>query len=248
MNYINQFKLIKAMLDHKSGYLDYKELLSTVNRHQIMKRIEKSNPELTGVGDFFITEESIEEENWSKLPKKEKRRIARLNEKIKKSEDLDTVINDLGSYKLKYPDVPAIYNYLGIAYQRANQLKKYYRTLVETREKFPDYIFGKISLAEYYLSDNKIKKIPDLLDNKFEITQHFPVGTEVFHVSAVRGFYYITGRYFAEVGKIELAYKSYFLISDLDIDAQSTEILGHEIIGYELGGLKKKMRNHKRRK
>jgi hypothetical protein len=173
----------------------------------------------------------------SRQSKKEKRRIARLNEKIKKSEDLDTVINDLGSYKLKYSDVPTIYNYLGIAYQRANQLKKYYRTLVETREKFPDYIFGKISLAEYYLSDNK-----------FEITQHFPVGTEVFHVSAVRGFYYITGRYFAKVGKIELAYKSYFLISDLDIDAQSTEILGHEIIGYELGGLKKKMRNHKRRK
>ncbi len=248
MNYINQFELIKAMLGHKSEGLDYKELLSTVNRPQIMKRIEKTNPELKGIDDFFITEDPIEEENWSKLPKKEKRKIAKLNEKIKKSEDLETVIQDLDSYKLKHPDVPAIYNYLGIAYTRANQQKKYLRVLFETREKFPDYLHGKISLAEYYLSVNKFRKIPGLLDSKFEITQHFPVGTEVFHISTVKGFYYITGRYFALAGKIELAYKSYFLLSDLDIDAQTTQILGHAIIGYEMGGLKKKMRTHKRGK
>ncbi len=242
MNYINQFKLIQAMLDHQSGRLDYKELLSTVDRHQIKKWIEKTNPELIGIDDFFITEESIEEENWSKLSQKEKRKLSGLNEKIKKSENLNAVIKELDSYKLKYPDVPAIYNYLGIAYERANQLKKYYRTLIETRENFPDYIFGKISLAEYYLSENKHKRIPDLLDNKFEITQHFPSGTDVFHISAVRGFYYVTGRYFAKVGKIEMAYKSFFLLSDLDIDHRTTEILGYEIIAYELSSLKRKMR------
>ena len=98
------------------------------------------------------------------------------------------------------------------------------------------------------MSINRFRKIPDLLDNKFEITQHFPVETKAFHVSTVRGFYYITGRYFANVGKIELAYKSYFLLSDLDIDNPVTRILGQEIIGYELKGLKKKFRTHKRRK
>ena len=247
MNYINQLQLIKAILDHKSGWYDHKALMSTVNRHQIMKRIENTNPELKGIGGFFITEEPIEEENWSKLPKRDKKRISRLNEKIKKSEDLDIVINDLLGYKLKYPDVPAIYNYLGIAYERVNQQKKHLRVLIETREKFPDYIFGKISLAKYYLSVNRFKKIPGLLDNKFEITQHFPAGTEAFHISAVMGFYYITGRYFALVGKIELAYKSYFLLSDLDIDYPTTNILGNAIIAYEIGGLRRKG-THKRRK
>lgn len=248
MNYINQFQLIQAMLDHKSGYLDYKELLSTVDRGQIMRSIEKSNPELKGIDAFFITEDSIEEEKWSELPKKEKRKISRLNEKIKKSEDLKIVIEALESYKQIYPDVPAIYNYLGIAYDRDNQLRKYLRILYETRDKFPDYLHGKISLAEHYLSINRFRKIPDLLDKKFEITQHFPVETEAFHISTVRGFYYITGRYFANVGKIELAYKSYFLLSDLDIDNQATRILGQEIIGYELKGLRKTMRTHSKRK
>ena len=59
MNYINQLKLIRAMLDHQNGWLDYKELLSTVDRHQIKKRIEKTNPELIGIDDFFITEDPI---------------------------------------------------------------------------------------------------------------------------------------------------------------------------------------------
>jgi len=243
MNYINQYKLIKAMQDCESGYLDRKELMSTVNRHQIMKRTEKTNPEILKTGRFNITEEPIEEENWSKMSKTEKKTILRLNEKIKKAKDLDSVIRGLESYKTKYPNVPTIYNYLGIAYERTNQLKKYYKTLIETKEKFPDYIFGKISLAEYYLSDKKFKKIPDLFDNKFEITQHFPGGTDAFHISAVRGFYYITGRYFVKVGKIEMAYKSYFLLSELDNDHLTTEILGQEIIGYELSGLKRKMRS-----
>ncbi len=168
MNYINQFQLIQATLDHKSGYLDYKELLSTVDRGQIMKSIEKSNPELKGIDVFFITEDSIEEENWSKLSKKEKRKISRLNEKIKKSEDLKIVIEALESYKQIYPDVPAIYNYLGIAYDRDNQLRKYLRILYETRDKFPDYLHGKISLAEHYLSINRFRKIPDLHEKEIE--------------------------------------------------------------------------------
>lgn len=242
MSYINQYILIKATQDCKSGYLDRKGLMSTVNRHQIMKRIEKTNPEFIKTGRFYITEEPIEEENWSKMSETEKKKILRLYEKIKQSKDLDSVIRDLESYKTIYPNVPTIYNYLGIAYERANQLKKYYKTLIETKEKFPDYLFGKISLAEYYLSDKKFKKIPDLLENKFEITQHFPSGTDAFHISAVRGFYYVTGRYFTRVRKIGMAFKSYFLLSDLDIDHITTEILGQEIIGYELSDLKRKMR------
>ncbi len=44
-----------------------------------------------------------------------------------------------------------------------------------------------------------------------------------------------------------MAYKSYFLLSDIDIDNQATHILGQEIVGYELRRLKKKMRKSKRR-
>ena len=239
MNYINQFDLINAISNSDGGYLDHKKLISTVDRHQIIKKINKTFPEIIKYEKFYITETPVEEKNWSLIKKDEKKKILRLNEKIKNSLKLDKVINKLIEYKTKYPNVPTIYNYLGIAYERTSQTKNYYNTLIETIEKFPDYIFGKISLSEYYLSTNKYEKISDVFDNKFEITQHFPTETNVFHVSAVRGFYYVTGRYFVNIEKIERAYKSYFLLDDLDTNHKTTEILGQEIIAYELRGLKR---------
>ncbi len=125
-------------------------------------------------------------------------------------------------------------------------IKKYYKILIETIEKFPDYIFGKIALSEYYLNHNRYKEISKILDNKFEITQHFTTDTEIYHISAVRGFYYITGRYFLNIGDIEMAYRSYFLLSDINIDHETTEILGQEIIAYELHLLKKSIDKQKK--
>ena len=239
MNYINQYDLIKAISNKEGEYLDHKQLISIVDRNQIIKKINKNNPELVKFENLYITEAPVEEKNWSLLKKNEKKKILSLYEKLKKSLNLDYVIKKLMEYKSIYPNVPTIYNYLGIAYERTNQTKKYYDTLIETTEKFPDYLFGKISLSEYYLNTGKYKKVSDALDNKLEITQHFPIGTDVFHISAVRGFYYVTGRYFVHIGKIELAYRSYFLLSDLDINHKTTEILGEEIMAYELHKLKK---------
>jgi len=238
MNYINRFELIKAIIN--GVHLNQAQLISTVDRKKVLNKIYKNEPELQDIGKFHITDNPIEEENWSKVPRKDKRKILKLNSKLKKSIKLDEVIIELTNYKAKYQNVPLIYNYLTIAYHNANQTKKYHESLIETVEKFPNYLFGKISLSEYYLSNKEFIKIPRLLDNKFEITQHFPSDTDMFHISAVRGFYFILGRYFARAGMIEKAYKSYFLLSDLDNNHQTTEILGHEILSYELDIFKNK--------
>lgn len=224
---------------------DQNQLLSMVDRQKVLKKIYKNEPGLQEKDKFYITDNPIEEENWSKMLKKDKEKILKLSNKVKKSINLEKVIIELNNYKAKYQNVPAIYNYLTIAYHNANQKNKYYESLIETVEKFPDYLFGKISLSEYYLNNNEFHKIPRLLDNKYEITQHFPPGTDVFHISAVRGFYFIVGRYFAKAGKIEKAYKSYFVLSDLDKDHQTTETLGQEILSYELDILKKGFKKRK---
>ena len=243
--YINRFKLIQAVIinEEEGGEgLDHKELLATVDREQIFRKLAKSSPEIEETGKFCITDQPVEEKNWSLLSKKEKSRILNLYEKLKKSDNLDEVIVKLIEEKNKYPNVPTIYNYLGIAYARSGKSAQYYDILIETNKKFPDYIFGKISLAEYHISVNKYKKIPVLFGNKFEITEHFPEGTEIYHISAVRGFYYITGRYFVKIGKLEMAYKSYFLLSDLDRDHEITDILGRELLAYEMNEFAKKMK------
>ena len=246
MNYINLFELTKAIIN--GGHIDQIQLISTVDREKVFNKIYKNKPELKEIGKFYITNAPIEEENWSKIQRNDKKNILKLYSKLKKSISLEKVISELTKYKAKYQNVPAIYNYLSIAYNKVNQTKKYCESLYETIEKFPDYVFGKVSLSEYYLNNNEYTKIPLLLDNKFEITQHFPIGTEVFHLSAVRGFYFITGRYFAKTGKIEMAYKSYFLLSDLDNSHETTEILGEEILSYELSIYNKKLKKHTKKK
>jgi hypothetical protein len=241
MNYISKYKLISAINNNSDGLPDRKELLCTVDRNRIFKKIKTKYSDSNIIDDFFITEESIEEEHWAKLPDQVKKKLSKLNSQLKRGRKVEYVAKALEAFKLKYPRVPAIYNYLGIAYQRAGQEKKYIDVLFETREKFPDYLFGKISLAEYYLSlDGGYKEIPALFDKKYEITQHFPSGTSCFHLSEARSFYYVTGRYFALAGNIEMAYKSYFLLSDLDINHITTETLGQEIIAYELSILYRK--------
>ncbi|MBL7112431.1 MAG: hypothetical protein ISS19_10890 [Bacteroidales bacterium] len=227
---------------------DQAQLLSTVDRQKILNKIYKSEPELQDIGKFYITDDPMEEENWSKMLPKDKQKILKLNAKIKKSINLKKVIFELTNYKEKYQEVPTIYNYLTMAYHNANLPEKYYDSLIETVERFPGYLFGKISLSEYYLNNNEFFKIPRLLDNKFEITQHYPTGKEIFHISEVRGFYFITGRYFAQAGKIEKAYRSYFLLNDLDNNHETTEILGHEILKYELDIFKDGFNIRKRKK
>jgi hypothetical protein len=114
MGYINKFDLILALLEGTP--LDQSDLLSRVNRQEVLSKIYKKEPELNNVGKFFITENPTEEEKWSKIPGRDKKKILKLNSKIKKSVDLVKVISALTSYKEKYPNVPTIYNYLTIAY------------------------------------------------------------------------------------------------------------------------------------
>lgn len=246
MSYINGFALTEAIMN--GVHLDQAQLISTVDRQKVLNKIYKNEPKLQDIGKFYITDNPIEEENWSKIPRKDKEKILKLNSNLKKSINLDKVIIELTNFKAKFHNAPTIYNYLTIAYHNANKTKEYYESLIETVEKFPDYLFGKISLSEYYLNTDEFAKIPRLLYNKFEITQHFPSGTDIFHISAVRGFYCITGRYFAKAGKIEMAYKSYFLLSDLDNNHQTTEILGQEILSYELSFYNKRLKKHMKKK
>jgi len=239
-SYINQFELIKALRHGEA--VNFGELLSTVNRQVVLSKVRKSTTDLSYPERILITEYAVEEENWSKMKEKDKDRIIELYAKLRQKPE--KVVEELQAFQRNYPNVPAIYNYLSLCYQLTKQKEKYITIIFETAEKFPDYLFGKIALSEHYLNDGHYRKIPSLFENKFEIVQHFPPGTKVFHVSAVRSFYYTIGRYFVKAGKIEMAYKCWFLLYDLDKKNNMTAHLGEEIVLYEIGLLKTKFKRY----
>lgn len=235
MNYINTLELITALT--QGTHIDAQKMLATADREKIFRKINKLKTGLLIYENFKITQEPVEEANWAKLPEKDKERLTKIYRQIRKNNTKG--LAELIEFKRIYPNVPAICNYLSLAYQVTKQTEKYKAILQETIELFPDYLFGKTALAEYYLSHGEFAKIPALLDHKYGITQHFPAGTDVFHISAVRSLYFVTGRYFAKAGEIEMAYKSYFLLFDMDKNHPMTIKLAQDILLYEAGLLMK---------
>ena len=74
-SYINKFELIKAIMNGVP--LDHAQLISMVDRKKVLNKIYKNEPELQDIGKFYITDNPMEEENWSKIPIKDKGKILR---------------------------------------------------------------------------------------------------------------------------------------------------------------------------
>jgi len=121
--------------------------------------------------DFIITEETIEEENFAKLPQTVKDKINKIISALKTPANknlMENYLKILSELKKNYPDVLVIYNILNniltSAYTLLGDEEKKYQTIIETTDKFPNYLFSKTALCEYYLQNHKEDKIPDVLD------------------------------------------------------------------------------------
>jgi hypothetical protein len=106
-------------------------------------------------------------------------------------------------------------------------------------DRFPGYLFGKISLAEFYLNEKQHRRIPEVLGRKFELRQHDP-DAEVFHISEFKAFYGVVGRYFVRRGEINRALFHCLVLRNVLPDSWVTENLAKEIVSGELERMKKR--------
>ena len=196
MRLINQFNLIHEVLQGKQ--IDSIKILSKIDKNDLFKRLQKTKEGIPK--PFKYTTEPMEEENVAKMRQRDKEKLWEIYARIYKSpnEELPKLFN----LKEKYPNVPSIYNYIAVAYAYNGQKENYFNFIIETVNKFPDYLFGKISLAEYYINKGEYKKVPKVLNNKFEIHMHYDSSVKIFHFSEVRGFYSLVGRYYVKANKI----------------------------------------------
>ena len=228
MAYINHFLLFEKIIQKQP--LNSKELLSEVDKASVIRALQKTKD---GVPKSFqYTIEPIEEENLSKMPQRDKLKLWDFYEDVRVYPE--KVLPKLLKLQKKYPQVPCIYNYIATAYAFLKQDVHNLTMLKKTVDRFPDYLFGKISLAEYHLNHSQHRKVPDIFDCNFEIYQHYPPSTNEFHVSEVRAFYGVTGRYFARSNKLARALFCYFTIEEIDPQHWTLKRLGDEIIMKEV--------------
>ena len=239
MRYFDSYDLIQDVVTHN---IEFDKHLKRIRKEEVIKNLMKKKATMLN-NDFIITNETIKEENFAKLPQTVKDKINKIVSAFKKPMNknlMENYLKILSELKKNYPDVPVIYNLLTSAYTLLRDEEKQYRTIIETRDKFPNYLFGKTALCEYYLQNHKEDKIPDVLDNKLEIYFCVPRASNIYHVSEVRSFYSVIGRYYVFKNMIDHALLCYLLLKEIDEYHPLTELLGKYIVLHELTNIFKR--------
>jgi tetratricopeptide (TPR) repeat protein len=237
MAYLNTYKLIEAITLGKE--LDAKALIAEVDKQKVLSALKRSKQGIPKPVPY--TDEPIEEKNLSLMPQKEKETLWDIYGRLSamgKNYERDLAV--LFALREKYPKVPCIYNYISVLYQNTGQMENLVKSLRETTRIFPDYLFGKTALAEYYLQNSYISGIPPILEHKFELYLLCPE-KELFHISEVRAFYALTGMYHAEKNHLARAFHCYYLLEEIDPDHALTIRLARAIVLKEWDDLRQKM-------
>ncbi len=207
--------------------IDFHKYLSHYKPEDLIEKIEKKKGVIPFDKDITITNEPIVEENFSKLPDSIKKELTNIYKNMD-SINNKTIIQ-LKNLKNMYPKVPVIYNYLCNVYNMLSMREKQLEVIKEIRVKFTNYLFGKMSLAEYYIHNNEMDKIPEALDNKLEIYQHFPESKKVFHTSEVIAFYAIVCEYYLYAKMIDQALLCYFLLIQIGKSHPATSSIARKL-------------------
>src|SRR5438093_54715 len=93
-----------------------------------------------------------------------------LNETHEKVMEMDeSVVPDLLHWIDKYPDLPQFANNLGFLYSLKGDLKEAHHINRQLVERFPDYLYGKLNLAQEYIEEERMDKVPELLGPSLEL-------------------------------------------------------------------------------
>ena len=78
-------------------------------------------------------------------------------------------VDILEKLKEKYPNIPQVFNLLGLAYSELGNKTKANEIAEENYLKNPDYLFAKINYAELFIHKKQFEKIPPIFDNKLDL-------------------------------------------------------------------------------
>ncbi|MFH2044247.1 MAG: hypothetical protein ABIK92_03760 [Pseudomonadota bacterium] len=154
---------------------------------------------------YEITDEPIDD---SSIPEEVQDELEDLFVRIQKAPE--STIDRLDELISKYPKVPQLYNYISVAYSNLNDTEKSRQYAEKNYNNNPDYLFAKLNYAEICMTEGKYKKVPEILDYKFDIKALYPE-RDIFHITEVVGFMGIAGSYFANTGEgeqVKLFYKN----------------------------------------
>tara|TARA_R110002050_G_scaffold47065_1_gene110216 strand:+ start:240 stop:1808 length:1569 start_codon:yes stop_codon:yes gene_type:complete len=129
----------------------------------------------------------------------------------------------------RYPNNPQLKNYLSVLYGQLNDTKKMHETNKWIIAEHPNYLFGKLNLANEYYFKQDYHKMPEVLGSTMELKALYP-DRNTFHLNEVISFYKCAILYFTAIGDIEQAEIRYDIMQKLAPDSADIEFASRQII------------------
>lgn len=174
---------------------------------------ELINKSLLKIENLNISYDPIEENNFFKS-EAEKQNINKIymDALNHPSEDY---INQLNAKFEENSENPHILSYISNIYFKLNKIEEAESWIKKAYEKFPDYLFSRISYAQTLLQKGENDEVPGVFDNKFDLKSLYP-NRKQFHILEVCNFYSIMSLYFTTLKDIDSANVYWELLKELD--------------------------------
>jgi tetratricopeptide (TPR) repeat protein len=128
-----------------------------------------------------------------------------------------------------HPDCKPLWNYLYISYQSVGQRRQASAILSEIAQRHPNYLFGRITLANNALSEDRLEQAIAHLGTDLDMRSMYPE-RDVFHVSEIHNFYFVVARIYARRGESQMAIAIQQALDTIDYSDEHHELLENEIM------------------
>ncbi len=150
----------------------------------------------------------------------------------------------------KYPQFPPFYSHLANSYRLSGDLESSDKISKEMREKFPDYLFGRIAYAHVLLDEARYDEAIKVFDNNYSLDHIYPE-RQVFHFSEVLSFNLFLCRYFLETDRLDAAISYYQIMLGIEENNNLTltaeNLVGKEVALKELEMLNTELEKEKKK-
>lgn len=140
----------------------------------------------------------------------------------------------------QYPDSPHVKNHLSVLYNQMGEEQKAFETNHWIVAEHPDYLFGKLNLANEHYIKGEYEKMPEVLGEAMELKSLYPE-REVFHIQEVMAFLGTTILYFTAMNDLEQAEMRLKLMKEVDPDSSDIALAEEAVMQARFVSIKKRM-------
>ena len=139
----------------------------------------------------------------------------------------------------RYPRIPQFKNYLQMAYAAAGTDHKVREMTRLILDEHPDYLFGKITLANQYIEDGFIEKVPEVFGADLELRTLYP-DREIFHIVELLAYSRTVVNYYLACDEPGKAQERIDIMEQIDPDDDKTVEARMRMMRYNLESSRKR--------